>query len=192
MGVILSCLPDVLAAAAAAAAGFLVLPSDVAAFAAGLAGLVGVIAAVDRRVFLIPDTAVLALAAAGLALAAHEAATDDRVTAVADAIARGLLAGLAFWSLRALHQAWRGVEGLGLGDVKLAAAGAPWLAWGTMVPVLELAVLGALIAILAEAGLRRAGPRLDDRVPFGVFLAPALWAGFLAERTGLLARVWPL
>ena len=186
-----SLLPDVLMATVAVAVGVWALPPAEALFATLLAVLVAIVAGVDRRVFLIPDTANLALAAGGLALAWWEAAPGDGTIALAEALARGALAGLLFWGLRAAHRAWRGVEGLGLGDVKLAAAGAPWLAWGSLVPVLELAVVAALIAVLIEARSRRAGPRLDDRVPFGVFLAPALWLGFLAERTGLLERFSP-
>jgi leader peptidase (prepilin peptidase)/N-methyltransferase len=189
---VLSYWPDAVAALVAMLVGAIVLPPSLAAWAALLALLAAVVAAVDRRVFLIPDSAGLALAAGGLALAVHEAPPGDWTMVVLDAVARGLLAGLAFWSLRAVHMAWRKVEGLGLGDVKLAAAGAPWLAWGSLVPVLELAVLAALVAVLIEARRHRAGPRLDDMVPFGVFLAPALWLGFLAERTGLIDRFWPL
>lgn len=189
MTAVLSYLPDLAVALTAVAIGAAALPFPVAAYAALLAGLVTIVAAVDRRVFLIPDSANLALAIGGLALALHEAPAGGWSAPLTEAVARGLLAGLFFWSLRAVHRAWRGVEGLGLGDVKLAAAGAPWLAWETLVPVLELAVVAALVAVMIEARLRRSGPRLDDQIPFGVFLAPALWLGFLAERTGLLDRL---
>jgi leader peptidase (prepilin peptidase)/N-methyltransferase len=182
-------LPDAFAAISAIVTGFLLLPPLEAGFAAALAVLATIVAAVDRRHLLIPDSANLALAVLGLGLTVLEAGPDETASALAEAIARGLLAGLLFWSLRAGHHVLRGGEGLGLGDVKLAAAGAPWLAWGTLVPVLELAVFGALIVVAIEAIGRRAAPRPDDMVPFGVLLAPALWIGFLAERTGLLDRL---
>lgn len=191
MPVFLSFLPDGIAAATAVGVGLWALPPHEAGFAAVLAILAAIVAAVDRRVFLIPDTANLALAVGGLALAWSEAGPGEMPTPLLDAIARGLLAGLLFWSLRAVHRVWRGFEGLGLGDVKLAAAGAPWLAWTSLVPVLELAVAAALIAVLAETLLARSRPRFDDALPFGVFLAPALWFGFLAERTGILDRFSP-
>ncbi len=191
MGRALSYLPDVVAAAVAVAASLILLSMPDAAFAAALAGLAAVIAAVDRRFFVIPDSAGLALLAGGLALAVRDLPTAAWAPTLGEAVARGLAAGLLLWSLRALHMAWRGAEGLGLGDVKLAAAGAPWLAWTTLVPVLELAVVAALIAVVIEARLARERPRLDLMVPFGVFLAPALWLGFLAERGGFLDRFWP-
>lgn len=191
MAPVLTYLPDLGVALAAIAVAVWALPPLPAAFAALLAVLTAVVAAVDRRLFIIPDTAVLALAIGGLALMALEAGPDERATALADALARGLFAGLLFWVLRAVHRLWRGIEGLGLGDVKLAAAGAPWLAWTSLVPVLELAVLAALVAVAIDAHRRRIGPRLDDMIPFGVFLAPALWLGFLAERTGLVDRISP-
>ena len=183
-------LPDVLLGLGAAVVGFWLLPGADGLFAAALAIVVAVIAAVDRRVFLIPDTANLALAAGGLLLAAHDGA-DDRLVALADAVARGLLAGGLFWGLGAAYRARRGMAGLGFGDVKLAAAGAPWLAWTSLVPVLELAVIAALVAVSIEKWRRREAPRLDDMLPFGVFLAPALWLGFVAERTGVVDRLWP-
>jgi leader peptidase (prepilin peptidase)/N-methyltransferase len=191
MAPVLPLLPDIGLAGAAIATGVWLLPPVEAAFAALLAVTVAIVAAVDRRVYLIPDAAVLVLAAGGLALAGVEAAPGERLVAFADAVARGLLAGLFFWGLRAAHRAWRGVEGLGLGDVLLAAAGAPWLAWTSLAPVLELAVVGALVAVAIDAVRRRTGPRLDDTIPFGVFLAPALWLGFLAERTGLVDHFSP-
>lgn len=191
MGRALSYLPDVLAGVVAVAASLIVLAMPDAAFAAVLAGLAAVIAAVDRRHFIIPDSAGVALLAGGLALAVHDLPTAQWGPALGEAVARGLAAGLLFWSLRALHMAWRRTEGLGLGDVKLAAAGAPWLAWTTLVPVLELAVVAALIAVVIDTRLARERPRLDLMVPFGVFLAPALWLGFLAERGGFLDRFWP-
>ena len=191
MNLVHALLPDVGLAVAAVAVGAWALPLPQAAFAGVLAGLVAIVAAVDRRLYIIPDTASLGLAVTGLALVLWEAPPGDWTTPLAEAVARALLAGLVFWSLRALHRAARGVEGLGLGDVKLAAAGAPWLAWTSLVPVLELAVVAALIAVVIDARARRTGPRLDDMVPFGVFLAPALWLGFLAERTGALDRFSP-
>jgi leader peptidase (prepilin peptidase)/N-methyltransferase len=191
MNLALSLLPDVGLAVVAITVGVWTLPAAQAAFAGVLAALVTIVAAVDRRLYIIPDTANLGLAAVGLALVLWEAPAGDWAAPLGEAVARGLVAGLLFWSLRAVHRVARGVEGLGLGDVKLAAAGAPWLAWSTLVPVLELAVLAALIAVVIDARARRTGPALDDMVPFGVFLAPALWLGFLAERTGVLDRFSP-
>lgn len=191
MGAVLPLLPDVTVAVVAVVAGFALLSPPDAVFAGVLAVVATIVAGVDRRFYIIPDTASLALAVVGLTLAVWGAPSSEWLGLLSDAGARGLAAGATFWSLRALHRAWRGIEGLGFGDVKLAAAGAPWLAWGSLVPVLELAVVAALVGALIAARRAAEGPRLDDLVPFGVFLAPALWIGFVAERSGTLDWIWP-
>ncbi len=73
---------------------------------------------------------------------------------------------------------------LGLGDVKLAAAGAPFLAWATLPLALALAAVAAVLAALASAVTR--GTALDRRteIPFGAFLAPAIWLSLIFERKG--------
>uniref|UniRef100_UPI003784D5C5 prepilin peptidase n=1 Tax=Methylocella sp. TaxID=1978226 RepID=UPI003784D5C5 len=136
-------------------------------------------AVTDARAFIIPDELNLAMAALGFAAAAVDAPYAPGA-AMAEAAARGAALGLAFLGLRALYRLWRGREGLGLGDVKLAAVAGVWLGW-TIVP---LAVeLAALAALLACAALHVSGRRLDrlTRLPFGLFFAPAIWLGWLAQ-----------
>ena len=67
----------------------------------------------------------------------------------------------------------RGREGLGLGDAKLFAAGGAWVAWQGLASV----VLVASVAALTVAGLQalHGGVRADNRIPFGLYLGPAIW-----------------
>jgi leader peptidase (prepilin peptidase)/N-methyltransferase len=77
----------------------------------------------------------------------------------------------------------RGREGIGLGDVKLAGAAGVWLAWTTIPVAIEIAALAALAVYV---GRQFAGGRVMSataRMPFGLFLAPAIWIGWLLEMT---------
>jgi leader peptidase (prepilin peptidase)/N-methyltransferase len=106
--------------------------------------------------------------------------------ALGDAAARAVVAGGSLWLLRQAYGKYSGVEGLGLGDVKLAAAGAPWLMWTTLPLALVLAAVAALLVIGTRAALGREEIHAKMQVPFGAFLAPAIWLSFMLERLELL------
>ena len=76
---------------------------------------------------------------------------------------------------------WRGRDGLGLGDIKLAAVAGAWLGLVTIFAVIELATLSALAAYAVNAYWRTRPLRATAFLPFGAFLAPAIWIGWLAE-----------
>jgi leader peptidase (prepilin peptidase)/N-methyltransferase len=90
---------------------------------------------------------------------------------------------LLFLALRVLYRRLRGREGLGLGDVKLAGVMGAWLGVVTIPIAVEIAALAAL----AVYGIRHfaAGRPLNAaaKFPFGLFLAPAIWFGWLIEAT---------
>ena len=98
--------------------------------------------------------------------------------------------GLLFYGLRALYRRVRGREGLGLGDVKLAAVAGAWLDWMTAPIAIEIAALAAIavFAVRYFAG----GQTLDTaaKFPFGLFLAPSIWLGWLIEVTLLAPLVF--
>ena len=183
---------DIALAAIAVLAGFLLLPIREATFAAALALPVAAVAAVDRRDFVIPLAADVAIAIGGLAFALVDA-PGGSLDGLLDALARAAAAGLFLWSLRFAHRMWRGEAGLGLGDVELAAAGALWIGWAWLLPVLEIAVTAALVAVAVAALASRRRPRADQTLPLVLFLAPAIWLGFVLERlevAGRLPRLW--
>jgi leader peptidase (prepilin peptidase)/N-methyltransferase len=72
-------------------------------------------------------------------------------------------------------------EGLGLGDVKLAAAVGAWLPLEFMPLCFGLATSAAVVTIL-WGHLR--GSRIEGtmKIPLGAFLCPALWFAFYASR----------
>ncbi len=166
---------------AVAAVGAVVLSLAAAPFPRSLAGAaLGAIAVsivrTDCRDFRIPDLANLA---AGLLALASAVSSGDAGAATSHALARGAAMFTALFVFRALYRLWRGREGLGLGDVKLAGVAGLWLGSNA----LPLCVETACAAALATVVLRRllTGVAMDPlgRLPFGAFLAPAIWATWL-------------
>lgn len=74
-----------------------------------------------------------------------------------------------------------GVEGMGLGDVKMLAMIGAFLGWQQTILVLFLAtVSGAAVGLLFVAF---GGRSLQTRLPFGCFLAVAAWIALVAGRS---------
>ena len=167
-------------AIAAVAASLAVSPDLRGAAGAGLALLMLAIAVVDARHFLIPNTLSYSAIALGLVDAGLEQLYDVP-QALGIALLRGaVLAGL-FFGLRALYGRLRGREGLGLGDVKLAGAAGVWLDWWAMPIAIEIGALAALALYVAGHVLGRRRIHATMRLPFGLFLAPAIWIAWLLQ-----------
>jgi leader peptidase (prepilin peptidase)/N-methyltransferase len=171
-------------ALAAVAASLWAVPGLRGALGAALALVMLAISVIDARRFIIPDW----LNATALALALINAGTQDWQTALAGIEAAALRAAVlaaSFLALRAVYQWIRGRQGIGLGDVKLAAVAGAWLEWTTIPIAIEIAALAAL-ATVAVRQLARGRPlRALGRLPFGLFLAPAIWLGWLLDATVL-------
>jgi leader peptidase (prepilin peptidase) / N-methyltransferase len=159
--------------------------------APGLPGLMGAalgllmlaIAVIDMRLFIIPD----GLTVAALLLAVANAATHDWGTywvvseSIGVALLRGGVVACSFLAIDASYRRLRGRQGLGMGDVKLAGVGGAWLGW-TMIPVaVELAALAAIASYLVRSLLNGRPLRATARLPFGLFLAPAIWFCWLLD-----------
>jgi leader peptidase (prepilin peptidase)/N-methyltransferase len=100
---------------------------------------------------------------------------------VAIVIARGTLLALIFLAIRTGYARLRGRQGLGLGDVKLAFVAGAWLDW-TMIPVaIQLAAFTALSAYIVRQLVFRRSISVTNRLPFGLFFAPAIWVCWLSE-----------
>jgi leader peptidase (prepilin peptidase)/N-methyltransferase len=157
-----------------------VAPGSFGYFGAGLAFIMLAIAVVDGRSFIIPDG--LNAAAFVLALAYAAAQEPDAVwRSVALATVRGTTLGLIFLTLYGLYIWLRGREGIGLGDVKLAGVAGAWLDW-TIIPIaVQIAALAALAVYLLRQFALRRPMSATARLPFGLFFAPAIWAGWVLE-----------
>ena len=135
-----------------------------------LAGLMLAIAVIDHRQMIIPDE-LNALAFIVGVVAAGVGTEVGPASAIAQALVRASLMFALFFGFRAGFRALRGVEGLGLGDVKLAAVAGVWLDWASLPIVVEIAALSALAAAL-YARLRGEGFDPKARLPFGAFSRP--------------------
>jgi leader peptidase (prepilin peptidase)/N-methyltransferase len=131
-----------------------------------LIALLAALTCIDLRERRLPDRLTLPLLGLGLALAAR------RTNGLPIAELAGAGVGfLLFWALGEAHYRLRGVEGLGLGDAKLLAAGGAWLGWRDLPVLILVAALGGLAAAMWGRGRRR-------EIAFGPWLALAfaiLW-----------------
>jgi leader peptidase (prepilin peptidase) / N-methyltransferase len=170
------------AAVIGVAASVVLVPDSRGLWGAGLAVLMVAIAAVDACLFIIPDELTAAALLLGLAYAAVQD-TDMWLQALAWSVARGAAPALVFLGVRAGYRRWRGREGIGLGDVKLAAVAGVWLDWTTIPIAIDIAAVAALGAYLIFFLCFRRAIRRTTRLPFGLFLAPAIWLAWIAETT---------
>ncbi len=172
--------------AAAALASIAAAPGWRGILGGGLALLMGAIALYDARYFILPNM----LNAAALALAlVHAAALEPGPAAVQVAIAllRAAVAGGLFLAIKLGYRWARGREGLGMGDVKLAAVAGAWLDWFAILVAVEIAVLAALGLHLLRHALIRRPLRATSALPFGLYLAPAIWVAWFVQA----ALLWP-
>jgi leader peptidase (prepilin peptidase)/N-methyltransferase len=162
-------------------------PGASGAFGAALALLMLAIAIIDARSLLIPNGLSLAAFLLALANAAAVASPDwpDRLQAIGLSILRAAVLGLAFLALRAIYSRLRGREGIGLGDVKLAAVAGAWLDWPLMPFAVEIAALAGLCAYALAQFAGRRPLRATARLPFGLFFAPAIWFFWLLQTSFL-------
>jgi len=178
----------VVAAVATAAASMIVVPGLRGVAGAGLACLMVAIAAVDARRFIIPDELSATALALGLAHAAIQY-SDGIGEALAIAALRGAIMALAFFALWAAYRRLRGRDGIGLGDVKLAGVAGVWLDWTSLPIAVEIAALAALAVCLVRWLALGRAISATTRLPFGLFLAPAIWIAWLGET--LLRQIPP-
>jgi leader peptidase (prepilin peptidase)/N-methyltransferase len=165
---------------AGVAASMIVVPGLRGLLGASLALLMGAIALADFRHFIIPNVATVPALALGLI---HSVLIESFsvIEPLAFAALRGIALALMFFALRQVHARLRGREGIGLGDVKLAAVAGVWLDW-TIIPLaIEVAALTGLTIYLMIKIMSGEAMRGNHRLPFGLFLAPAIWAGWLFE-----------
>lgn len=137
-----------------------------------LGAQLGAIAWVDWRTQRIPNALSASLLISGVAVAALTGMPMPADALVGAVLGSGVLLAIAI-AFRRL----RGIDGLGLGDVKFLAGAGAWTGWQGVGPVVFLA---AVVTLAATAARRWAGVTLDRHapIPFG----PALCVALLAVR----------
>ncbi len=128
---------------------------------------------IDFRHLILPDSLVLPLVPAGIAL--HALIVPDHWPDHVIGAAAGFL---GFALIRQIYGRLRGREGLGLGDVKLLAAAGAWVGWVGLPSVVFLAAAFVLTGLAAGRLVGRAVDRTAE-IPFGPALALAVWLVWL-------------
>jgi leader peptidase (prepilin peptidase)/N-methyltransferase len=155
-------------------ASLVAVPGASGFFGAALGLLMLAIAVADARAYIIPDRLTLA----ALLLALVQTAVngfENMPENMALAALRGLVLALGFLALRDIYYRLRQRQGIGLGDVKLAAVAGAWLDWPFIPAAIEIAAVLALIVYIGSQLVLRRPLRATAKLPFGVFFAPAIW-----------------
>lgn len=175
----------VVAALIGAAAGSILREPYQIVASAFLACTMGAMAFEDLRSMRVPNIWNALAAIGGFVVVMIEAWSlrVDVLGAVGGAALSAIICGGVFLLLRELFFRLRGVEGLGFGDVKLAATGGVWLGWELFPVAVSVAAVGAILWVIAAALLSRSWPR-ERKIPFATFLAPAIWIAWLYSRMG--------
>ena len=128
---------------------------------------------IDARTRLLPDVLTLPLLALGLMATAWLSPEDIAEHALAAAV--GVT---SFLAVAAAYRRLRGQDGLGMGDAKLLGVAGAWLGLAALPRVVFAA---ALLGILAAGAWRLSGRPIaaTTAIPFGPFLALAIWAARL-------------
>lgn len=156
----------------------LALPWPLAIASTVLGALMLAGAEVDARTCLLPDAVTWGALAGGL-LAAPALDPSNPWHAVAFALIRAATTAATLGLLRWSYARLRGREGLGFGDVKLAAAVGAWLPLEAIPLCFGFAAVAALMMVMSA--LARGEPiDATTKIPFGAFLCPALWLIFYA------------
>jgi len=135
-----------------------------AVFGLPLAGIIVALAVIDLQRMVLPDGLNLLLAALG---AIQSVAFGQ--PALIDAALGTLAASSILMLLITLYRGFRGVDGLGFGDVKFVAAAAIWIGWQGLPLMLSVASTTALAFVTIRAFRERKLDRMAP-LPFGPFL----------------------
>jgi leader peptidase (prepilin peptidase)/N-methyltransferase len=167
----------------------LFVPLLAALFSTFLFFTMALITLTDLRHFIIPD--VLSLPAIPVGLVAQALVLTDgdwRQGAAGAVIGAG-----AFYMLRLVYFQLRGIEGLGLGDVKLAAVAGAWLGPAALAPACLVATLAAILGVVLHAAWRgQSALNARAHIPFGSFIAPVIFMFWMAKMTGFDAAAGAL
>jgi leader peptidase (prepilin peptidase)/N-methyltransferase len=143
-----------------------------------------IIARTDFIGYRVPDLISLPSIPLGLVTSAALAPQGDALATATRHTVAALIAILALWGIRTSYRCLRHREGLGLGDVKLAAVAGAWVGLEALPHVLLLACGLALLGLTFAQVVLHRELTATSTVPFGAALAPAIWiAWFLMVAT---------
>jgi leader peptidase (prepilin peptidase)/N-methyltransferase len=144
------------------------------AFGSLLAALLVALSVSDIKAFILPDRTNALLAVSGVAQSLALGAPAFR-----DAALGSIVGGALLMLLAETYRSARGIEGLGLGDIKLVSAAGLWVGWQGLPLLLATASTTALaFAVLRTARSGRSA--IAAPLPFGPFLAGGTMVGWLS------------
>ena len=139
------------------------------------------LAMIDAEHMILPNKITYSIFVAFLVFRLIEGASQGGASPILDGVIGGIVGGGFLWSLGALWKLLRGIDGMGLGDVKMMAGVGMFIGWEL---VLFAIFVGALTGTIGGLFLsRRNSADLQTRIPFGVFLAIGSVISMLAGKT---------
>ena len=136
------------------------------------------IAVIDARYLVIPNALSLFMLASGIVFV-----TITDASSLKDACIGVLVGGMTSYAISEIFVRVRGYKGLGLGDVKLVAAGGAWVGWLGLAPTLFLAATTALVYVAIRC-IAVGGFDQKTRIPFAPFLGGAIFVIWLLQKFG--------
>ncbi len=170
----------ILAGASVLLVSFAVAPGIEGALGGALGLSMLAVAWADARRYVVPNALSGGAFALGVIRAAA-ASSDSGVEGALMALLRAAFAAGLFLLVRIAYRRFRGRDGLGLGDVKLAGAAGAWLSLPMLPVAIEIAAVTALAAYVLRQRRRARVLRAAGRIPFGAFFAPAIWLGWIMD-----------
>lgn len=135
--------------------------------------LLAVACRADLTRFVLPNWVNLLLLATGLT---HSVLLQNPQPV--DAVIGALIGGGVLGTLAVAYRRFRGVDGIGMGDVKFTTAAGAWLGWMGIPPMLLVA---SLLGLTYAGAVALAKGKFDatTRIPFGPFLAAGTLTSWL-------------
>jgi len=145
-------------------------------FGIGLAAVLIWISVVDIERFEIPDTASVLLFSGAVVFVALWPGVSWQ-----DHVLGAVVWPLVFWLVGVVYLRWRGVNGLGFGDVKLMAGIGMWVGYFGAVQVVLAASLSGIAVLLAYMAMQdgRMAQIGKSAVAFAPFLCLSAWVIWL-------------
>lgn len=138
------------------------------------------LAVIDLKTFLLPDGLNLAVFLLGCAMVAafRQAAWPWHLA--------GAIAGYGLlWLVEIAYRRFRRMDGLGRGDAKLLGAIGMWVSLEGIPPVLLIASLSGILAVIGRSILRQEPVSGQSAIAFGPWIALGGYAVWLAMPAGI-------
>ncbi len=156
----------------------------IASFVLGTA--MSIIVYTDAKHFIIPDIVSLPMIIVGILASAYLANQTSPGLAILYSSCAATFGFGIFYLVKILYIKLRNIDGLGMGDVKIAAVAGAWTGFSGLNAVLLVSCFSALAIILLS---RLLGQKMTAQtaIPFGLFLAPAIWLVWFLQSTGYIS-----